>query len=116
MGVNNVGTVTASYATGSVRGRRRVGGLVGVNRGTVTQSYWNTELSGKTASRVGVGLTTAEMYVQGCFAGFDFNGTTDSEGNAVASVWLPPVSGQHFPLLRGVSKNGQDLSIPPALR
>ena len=113
VGHNLVGTVTASYATGSVTGDWAAGGLVGYNQGgTVTQSYWNTELSGNTDSDGGVGLTTAEMYVQGTFAGFDFDGRTDSEGNAVACVWLPPVSGQHFPHLRGVSKNGQVLSIP----
>ena len=80
--------------------------------GTVTQSYWNTQLSGNADSDGGVGLTTDEMFIQGSFAGFDFDGTTDSEDNAVASVWLPPVSGQHFPHLRGVSKNGQILSVP----
>ena len=124
-------TVTHSYATGSVTGGSDVGGLVGENYerpgtgvpnvgglveftgGTVTQSYWNTQLSGNADSDGGVGLTTDEMFVQGSFAGFDFDGTTDSEDNAVASVWLPPVSGQHFPHLRGVSKNGQILSVPP---
>ena len=129
VGWNN-GTVRSSYATGSVTGASDVGGLVGENYerpgtgvpsvgglveftgGTVTQSYWNTQLSGNADSDGGVGLTTAEMFIQGSFAGFDFDGTTDSEDNAVASVWLPPVSGQHFPHLRGVSKNGQILSVP----
>ena len=114
VGENDGGTVMGSYATGRVTGESGVGGLVGglFRDATVTGSYWNTELSGNADSDGGVGLTTSEMYVQGNFAGFDFDGTTDSEGNAVASVWLPPVSGQHFPHLRGVSKNGQVLSIP----
>ena len=128
VGWNN-DTVTHSYATGSVTGGSNVGGLVGENEdpmtggsnvgglveftgGTVTQSYWNTQLSGNADSDGGVGLTTAEMFIQGSFAGFDFDGTTDSGDNEVASVWLPPVSGQHFPHLRGVSKNGQILSVP----
>ena len=128
--MGNDGTVRSSYATGSVTGASDVGGLVGDNYegpgtgvpnvgglveftgGTVTQSYWNTQLSGNADSDGGVGLTTDEMFIQGSFAGFDFDGTTDSEDNAVASVWLPPVSGQHFPHLRGVSKNGQILSVP----
>ena len=111
---SNGGTVTGSYAVGSVTGESSVGGIVGFNdSGTVTDSYWNTELSGTTTLFRGVGLTTAQMYLQGSFAGFDFDGTTDSDSNAVASVWLPPVSGQRFPHLRGVSKNGQILIVPP---
>ena len=108
----NRATVSASYATGSVTGEFGAGGLVGYNGDTVTDSYWNTELSGQATSFGGVGLTTDEMFVEGSFAGFDFKGTTDSDDNAVASVWLPPVSGQRFPHLRGVPKNGQVLSIP----
>ena len=131
VGKNNDGTVTHSYATGSVTGGSRVGGLVGENYerpgtgvpnvgglveftgGTVTQSYWNTQLSGNADSDGGVGFTTAEMFVKASFVGFDFDGTTDSEENAVASVWLPfSLEDQHFPHLRGVSKNGQILSVP----
>ena len=110
----NTDTVTQSYATGSVTGGSNVGGLVGENNsGTVTQSYWNTQLSGHADSSVGVGLTTAEMFIQGSFAGFDFTGTAASGDNPeVLSVWKLPVLGVSFPHLREVSKNGQVLSIP----
>ena len=116
VGANDGGTVTASYATGRVTGDEDVGGLVGgLSRdATVSDSYWNTELSGNAASSTGIGLTTTEMFDQDSFAGFDFDGTRDLEGNGVASVWLLPVSGRHFPHLRGVSKNGQVLSVPRA--
>ena len=108
------GTVTASYATGSVTGRDNVGGLVGENNsGTVTDSYWNTQLSENAISSGGVGLTTAAMFDKASFAGFDFTGTAASEGNPeVLSVWKLPVLGVSFPHLREVSKNGQVLSIP----
>lgn len=38
-----------------------VGGLIGKNDGTVTNSYWNTETSGQATSDGGTGKTTAEM-------------------------------------------------------
>ena len=117
VGENDQGTVTGSYATGSVTGDQRVGGLVGWNpdSSTVKRSYWNTELSGNADSSGGVGLTTADMFVKANFVGFDFTGTRALGDNPeVASVWLPPISGQHFPHLRGVSKNGQILSVPRA--
>ena len=79
----------------------------------MTGSYWNTQLSGNATSSGGVGLTTAQMYDQDSFVGFDFAGTPPSGGNPeVLSVWLPPRDDERFPHLRGVSKNGQILSVP----
>ena len=77
----NTGTVTDSYATGSVEGNEFVGGLVGRDFSTVTDSYWDTETTGQSTSDGGTGLTTAEM--QGIEAetnmdGFDFADTWDS--------------------------------------
>jgi GLUG motif-containing protein len=45
----NYGTVQQSYATGAVTGLSSVGGLVGYNGGTVTTSYWDTVTSGTTS-------------------------------------------------------------------
>ncbi|HOL20623.1 MAG TPA: GLUG motif-containing protein, partial [Candidatus Hydrogenedens sp.] len=42
----NYGTVSQSYSTGSVVGSYKVGGLVGLNRGTVSQSYSTGSVSG----------------------------------------------------------------------
>ena len=42
----NIGTITASYATGSASGRFNVGGLVGRNAGPVTASYATGSVSG----------------------------------------------------------------------
>ncbi len=58
-----------SYSTGLVTapGFTRVGGLVGYNEtvgafpGTVTDSFWDTETSGQSASEGGTGKTTEEM-------------------------------------------------------
>ena len=47
VGLNNGGTITNSYATGSVSGSSDVGGLVGLNdNGTITNSYATGSVSG----------------------------------------------------------------------
>jgi len=63
VGINRDSTVSESYATGSVTGDEDVGGLVGGNLldATVSESYWDTESSGKDSSDGGTGLTTDEM-------------------------------------------------------
>ena len=98
----NLATVTDSYATGSVEGDERVGGLVGQNndtvqtsyavglvtgnekvgglagaedRGTTTDSYWDTENTEQSTSASGTGLTTDEMTgddAETNMDGFDF--------------------------------------------
>ncbi|MFN6254407.1 MAG: MBG domain-containing protein [Acetobacteraceae bacterium] len=82
----NEGSITQSYATGAVTGSsNQVGGLAGRNAsgGTITQSYWDTQTTGRTTSDGGTGLTTAQMQDITSFstnyAGWDFN-----------SVWAPP--------------------------
>ena len=56
----NDGDITNSYATGTVTGNSGVGGFVGWNfRGSVTNSYWNTQTSGLTTSAGGDGVTSA---------------------------------------------------------
>ena len=59
--VYNKGIITASYATGRVAGSG-TGGLVGRNeRGTVTNSYWDTSTSGHTSGSPGSGRTTSQL-------------------------------------------------------
>jgi len=67
------GTVTNCYATGAVTGDYSVGGLVGYNDGTVTASYYDTQTTGQ-ADNTGKGAprTTAAMYQQATFTGWDF--------------------------------------------
>ena len=56
------GPISNSYSSGSVTGYEYVGSLVGSNDGgTVTNSFWDTETSGKATSAGGTGKTTAEM-------------------------------------------------------
>lgn len=61
-GNNDEGTITESYSTGPVVASvGRSGGFVGANKGSVSDSYWDTETSGMSASEGGVGKTTLEM-------------------------------------------------------
>ncbi len=71
----NVGSIINSYATGSVPGISLVGGLAGYNSnsGTVTNSYWDKDSSGRTTSAGSAdsyGLTTAQMMTTN-FAAWD---------------------------------------------
>jgi len=76
VGYNPGGTITNSYATGSVTGGNLViilvGGLVGQSSGPITNSYWNTETSGQSTSAGGTGKTTVEMMQQSTYETWDF--------------------------------------------
>ena len=70
------GTVTRSYATGSVTSGMSLGGLIGARLdGGVTASYWDTLTSGQATSAGGTGLTTSQLGMQSSFAGWDFTNT-----------------------------------------
>jgi hypothetical protein len=110
-GNNNVGglagavasasaTISNSYATGAVSGNTSVGGLVGANAGSVTASYWNSDveatgIGANTGTFTAVGKTTAEMKSLATFAGWDI----DAAGGT-GKVWRI-YDGYTNPLLRG---------------
>jgi hypothetical protein len=73
VGKNNYGTVSNSYSTGSVIGNELVGGLAGENRGTVSNSFWDTETSGQATSAGGTGKNTTEMKNITTFSGVGWN-------------------------------------------
>ena len=67
--VYDEGIITASYATGRVAGRSS-GGLVGRNeRGTVTNSYWDTRTSGQGSGSPGSGRTTSQLQSPTSYSG-----------------------------------------------
>ncbi len=75
VGYNNNANIFRSYSTGQATGTGNVGGLVGLSDAspTVSDCYWDTETSGLLTSAGGTGKTTAEMYTQSTFTGWDFN-------------------------------------------
>jgi len=93
---NSLGTITSSYATGEVTGTGNyIGGLVGHNNGTVTNSFWNTETSGQSNSAGGEGKTTSEMQQLATF--FEDWDISDQGGESTA--WRI-YEGSTYPLLR----------------
>jgi hypothetical protein len=80
LGYHN-GIVSNSYSTSSVTGDEYVGGLVGrsfidYEKGTVSNSFWDTETSGQATSEGGTDKTTAEMMDIVTFSDADWNITT----------------------------------------
>jgi hypothetical protein len=70
-------TTTNSFSAAKVTGVSYVGGLIGYNfgNGVVTNSYWDKERSGQAVSGGGTPKTTAEMYQQATYVGWNFNST-----------------------------------------
>jgi hypothetical protein len=69
-------TVSDCYSTGSVTGNSSVGGLVGwwnPDYCTVTNSFWDVQTSGRTASDGGTGKTTAQMKDISTFSAVGWN-------------------------------------------
>jgi hypothetical protein len=79
--------ITNCYSTGAVSATTNVGGLVGYKAaGTVTDSFWDAQTSGKVTSAGGTGKTTAEMKTAKTFleADWDFVGET---ANGTEDIW-----------------------------
>ena len=83
VGSNFFGTIIASYSIGSVTSDfGEVGGLVGSNftdRGTATDSYWDTQTSGQSESAGGEGKTTSELQSPTGYTGIYENWNMDLE-------------------------------------
>jgi len=92
------GTVTNAYSMGSVSGTADVGGLMGRNDGSVSNSFWDATTSGQSSSAGGTGMTTAQMQTQA-----NFTSATSANGNVnpgwdFANTWVM-YSGYTYPLL-----------------
>jgi hypothetical protein len=82
-----------------VSGNEQVGGLVGEDRGTVSNSFWDIETSGQTTSAGGTGKTTTQMQNIATFsaAAWDIITVAPSVTNP-ASIWNI-VDGETYPFL-----------------
>jgi hypothetical protein len=61
VGYNASGNLIRCYSTGSVVGNEDIGGLVGLNKDTVIQCFWDIQTSHQTTSVGGSGKTSTEM-------------------------------------------------------
>ena len=82
----NVGSITASWSAGRVTPATHGGGLVGRRHSaaSVTNSYWDTQTSGWSTSRGGVGKTTRELQRPTAYGatGIYANWNLNLDGNA----------------------------------
>jgi len=117
----NEGTVTSSYATGTVIGSgtavRMVGGLVGENTGTVQSSYAAVSVSG--SIRVGglVGFNTEQGTVATSYAIGGVQGGTQTggfvgrnKGTITSSYWDVNTTGQSMGIGNGTSSEVSGLT------
>ncbi|AHF94234.1 hypothetical protein OPIT5_08855 [Opitutaceae bacterium TAV5] len=97
------------------------GGLAGLNRGSITNSYWNRDLPNGTSNAYGknidvggnvvgtidensAGLTAAQLALPGSFAGFDFG-----------AVWAAPTTETPYPALRGFGERTYRIDPAPII-
>jgi hypothetical protein len=97
------GIVSNSYSSGNVTGEQQssyVGGLVGASTGTVGNSFWDIETSGRTTSAGGTGKTTAQMKSIATFSGATWNIVTvaNPATRNPSYVWNI-VDGETYPFL-----------------
>ncbi len=91
----SLGSISQAYATGPVSGGSNVGGLLGYNGGSITQSYWDSYTTGQVAG-IGAGAASSGLnevtsdpaqsgaanyaYKQSAYTGFDFTPSNTSTG------------------------------------
>ena len=120
-------SVSNCYSIGSVTSSGYyydyVGGLIGSNyESTITNSFWDIELSGVSTSAGGTGKTSAEMTTQSTYTGAGWDFTTP--------VWAMDVSKNYgypylnwqtvfpedvMPTLSSPANNEMDVSVSPTL-
>ncbi|MDH4268939.1 MAG: hypothetical protein OEV52_01345 [Dehalococcoidia bacterium] len=94
-------SVSKCYSTGSVNGHKYVGGLVGLSvEGIVSNSFWDTEISGQATSDGGTGKTTAEIKSIATFssAGWNIIAVANPSIRNTAYIWNI-VDGHTYPFL-----------------
>jgi hypothetical protein len=102
-GYFDFGSITDSYATGTLTRKTSGGGLIGAyNQASVSNSFWNSDNTGKIDSDKGEGLTTAEMKNENTFKG---------RGWDFADIWdIDGATNDGYPFLRySVAKVSEDL-------
>jgi hypothetical protein len=112
---NTRAIVDRTYSTGAVVGTgTNVRGLIGsYSAGTITNSFWDTESSGRTTSGGGTGKTTLEMkaiatYSDVATVGLDIPWAINPITDSSASTWFID-EGNSYPVLRVINASPDDL-------
>ena len=100
----NWDTVSNSYSAGSVAGEADVGGLVGANPGTVINSFWDVQSSGQVSVDGGTGKTTTQMKSLANFsdAGWNIIAVANPDTRNPSYIWNI-VDGETYPFLSSQS-------------
>jgi hypothetical protein len=97
---DNFYTVSNSYSTGIVIGGEAVGGLVGrLYKGTVSDSFWDTETSGQSTSDGGTGKNTTEIQNIITFSGAMWDIIAVAPGSTNTTYIWNIVNGLTYPFL-----------------
>ncbi len=91
------GSINNCYSVGKILESGLGGGLIGVQiNATISNSYWDMQTSGQTASDGGTGLQYDAMTQQSSFVGWDFGNIWDiDEGNSYPFHKWQIESGEH---------------------
>ena len=104
VGNHHFGTIIASYSIGRVTSDSGdVGGLDGNNfadRGTVRDSYWDTQTSGQSESAGGEGKTTSELQSPTGYTGIYENWNLDLDEDGVGDDLWDFGNASQYPMLR----------------
>jgi len=94
------GYVSECYSIGEVVGHENVGGLIGwLDRGEVTDSFWDIATSGKDLSHGGIGKTTVDMMDIATFAGSGWDIVAVAPGETKPTCAWNIVDGETYPFL-----------------
>ena len=95
-------TILNSYSTGTVTGSGYVGGFIGANNTfggfgstIITNSYWNTTTSGRSASAAGTGLNSSQFKLTSEYSNWGFNtwGTNFWQSSSQTNPWFMTSNG-----------------------
>lgn len=95
------GLILNCYSTGQVLvaiGATQYGGLIGLNYGTVTNCFWDTQTSGRSSSAGGTDKVTADMKKIATFTGVSWDFLGES-ANGVNEIWRMCTDGVNYPKL-----------------
>jgi len=97
---NNInGNITNCYSVGNVNGGFDTGGLIGRNDNSVSNSFWDTDVSGLLVSNGGFGRSTSQMQTSSTYIGW---------GNGIWSI-----APNNYPHLSWENKGGATIDNIP---
>ena len=104
---HNGGTITASWSAGKVD-TQSPQGLANGFTANVTDSYWDTQTSGRATSTVGTGYTTRQLQRPTGYTGIYANWNLNLDGNAGGDDPWDFGTNREYPALKYAGRNLQD--------